>query len=146
MAFTELVLLYYHVPHVNNHYKTLVRDTKILTMFLYLVIKKYIDRLETKMTDGDPSIVGQHVQPLKNNYFKIWFFVTVIWHWKLVNLNLNQLSPIVLNRRLGKMGVLINWGVRNHLPAMDWSNLFTDHFFLTGRICWKFKNQILAIQ
>ena len=140
MAFTELVSLYYHVPHVNNHYKTLVWDTKILTMFLYLVIKKYIDRLETKMTDVDPSIVGQHVQPLKNNYFKIWFFVTVIWHWKLVDLNSHQLSPIVLNRRLGKMRVLINWGIRNPLPAMDWSNLFIDHFFLTGRICWKFKN------
>ena len=25
------------------------------------------------MTDIDPSIVGQHTQTLKNNYFKAWF-------------------------------------------------------------------------
>ena len=36
----------------------------------YYVIEKFIDRLETKMTDVDPSIVGQHVRPLENNYFK----------------------------------------------------------------------------
>ena len=35
-----------------------------------LVIEKFIDRLETKMTDVDPSVVGQHVRPLENNYFK----------------------------------------------------------------------------
>ena len=39
-------------------------------MFLLYVIEKFINRLETKMTDIDPSIVGQHVPPLKNNYFK----------------------------------------------------------------------------
>ena len=36
----------------------------------YYVIEKFIDQLETKMTDVDPSVVGQHVQPLENNYFK----------------------------------------------------------------------------
>ena len=35
-----------------------------------ICLEKLIDRLETKMTDVDPSIVGQHVRPLKNNYFK----------------------------------------------------------------------------
>ena len=34
--------------------------------------KKYIDRLEIKMTNLDPSIDGQHFRPLKNNYFKPW--------------------------------------------------------------------------
>ena len=43
---------------------------KILTMFLLSDIEKFIDRSETKATDVDPSIVGQYVQPLKNNYFK----------------------------------------------------------------------------
>ena len=43
---------------------------KILTMFLLSVIEKVIDRLETKLVDVDPSLVGQHVQPLKNNYCK----------------------------------------------------------------------------
>ena len=37
-----------------------------------ICLEKLIDRLETKMTDVDPSIVGQHVRPLKNNYFKAW--------------------------------------------------------------------------
>ena len=37
---------------------------------LIICYKKYIDWLEIKMTDVDPSIVGQHVRPLKNNYFK----------------------------------------------------------------------------
>ena len=41
-------------------------------LFLLSVIEKFIDQCETKMTDIDPSIVGQHVQPLKNNYFKAW--------------------------------------------------------------------------
>ena len=41
-------------------------------LFLLSVIEKVIDQCETKMTDTDPSIVGQHVQPLKNNYFKAW--------------------------------------------------------------------------
>ena len=36
----------------------------------YYVIEKIIDQLETKMTDIDPSVAGQHVRPLKNNYFK----------------------------------------------------------------------------
>ena len=39
-------------------------------MFLLSVIKKFIDRLETKMTDVDPSTIGQNVRPLKNNYFQ----------------------------------------------------------------------------
>ena len=38
--------------------------------FFIICIEKLIDRPETKMTDVDPSLVGQHVQPLKNNYFK----------------------------------------------------------------------------
>ena len=46
------------------------RYKKILLYFI--IIKKYIDRLETKMTDVDPSIVVQHVRPLKNNYFEAW--------------------------------------------------------------------------
>ena len=36
----------------------------------YYVIEKFIDRLETKKTDVDPSVAGQHVRSLKNNYFK----------------------------------------------------------------------------
>ena len=36
----------------------------------YYVIEKFIGRLETKMTDVDPKVVGQHVQPLESNYFK----------------------------------------------------------------------------
>ena len=36
----------------------------------YYGIEKFIDQLETKMTDVDPSVVGQHVRPLENNYFK----------------------------------------------------------------------------
>ena len=39
-------------------------------MFLASVIEKCIDQLETKMIDADPSVVAQHVQPLKNNHFK----------------------------------------------------------------------------
>ena len=39
-------------------------------MFLLSDIGKFIDRSETKTTDVDPSIVGQHVRRLKNNYFK----------------------------------------------------------------------------
>ena len=70
MSFTELVLLYYHIHHMNNQYKTSVQDMKILMMFLLSVIEKFIDPLETKMTNIDPSIVGQHVWPSKNNYFK----------------------------------------------------------------------------
>ena len=58
-------------PHVNNQFRTSLRDTKIL-MFLLSDIEKFIDQRETKATDVDPSIVGQHVRPLKNNYFKPW--------------------------------------------------------------------------
>ena len=36
----------------------------------FYVKEKFIDQLETNMTDVDPSVVGQHVQPLENNYFK----------------------------------------------------------------------------
>ena len=43
---------------------------KILTVFLLYNIEKFFDQLETKMTNIDPSIVGQHVQTLKNDYFK----------------------------------------------------------------------------
>ena len=57
-------------PHVNNQLRTLLRDTKILTMCLLSDIEKLIDQRETKTTDVDASIVGQHVRPLKNNYFK----------------------------------------------------------------------------
>ena len=46
-------------------------------MFLLSVVAKFIDWLETKMTDIDPSIVRQHVQPLKNNYFKAWSHITI---------------------------------------------------------------------
>ena len=70
LCFTELVLLYSNVPNVSNHSKTLIQDTKILRMFLLLVIKKYINRIETKITDVDLSIVGQNVRPLENNYLK----------------------------------------------------------------------------
>ena len=35
-------------------------------------MEKFIDRLETKMTDVEPSVVEQHVRPLENNYFKAW--------------------------------------------------------------------------
>ena len=38
--------------------------------FFIMCIEKFIDQPETKMTDIDPSIVGQHVWPLKNNFFK----------------------------------------------------------------------------
>ena len=34
---------------------------KILTRFLLSDLEKFIDRSETKTTDVDPSIVGQHV-------------------------------------------------------------------------------------
>ena len=57
---------------MNNQFRTSLRDTKILTMFLLSVIEKFIDRLETKLADVDPSLVEQHVRPLKNNYFKPW--------------------------------------------------------------------------
>ena len=57
-------------PHVNNQFRTSLRETNILAMLLLSYIKKFIDQCETKTTDGDPSIVGQHVWPLKNNYFK----------------------------------------------------------------------------
>ena len=59
-------------PHVNNQFRTSLQDTKILTMFLLSVIEKFIDQLETKLANIDPSLVRQHVQPLKNNYFKPW--------------------------------------------------------------------------
>ena len=52
---------------MNNQFRSSLRDTKILTMFLLSVIEKFIDRLETKMVDVDPRLVGQHVRPLKNN-------------------------------------------------------------------------------
>ena len=35
-----------------------------------IFIEKYIDQLETKLAHIDPSIVGQHARPLKNNYSK----------------------------------------------------------------------------
>ena len=57
-------------PHVNNQFRTSLRDTKILTMSLLSVAEKFIERLETKLADVDPSLVGQHVRPLKNNNFK----------------------------------------------------------------------------
>ena len=56
---------------MKNQFKTLLRDTQMLAMFLSSVTEKLIDRLETKMIDVDPGIVGQHVRPLKNNYFKV---------------------------------------------------------------------------
>ena len=40
--------------------------------FFIICYKKFIDYLETKMTNINPSIVRQLVQPLKNNYFKAW--------------------------------------------------------------------------
>ena len=61
-------------PHVNNQFRSSLRDTKILTMFLLSVIEKSIDWLETKMVDVDPRFVGQHVRPLKNN----WLFQALI--------------------------------------------------------------------
>ena len=83
MSFTELVVLYYHILHVNNQYKTSVRDMKILTVFLLSNIEKFFDQLETKMTNIDPSIVGQHVQTLKNDYFKAWLYA--FWkYWLLL--------------------------------------------------------------
>ena len=65
-------------PHVNNQFRTLLRDTKILTIFLLSDIEKFIDRCETKTTDVDPSIVGQPVRPLKNNCFKPCSLTTLI--------------------------------------------------------------------
>ena len=50
---------------MNNQFRTSLRDTKILTMFLLSVIEKFIDRLETKLADIDPSLMEQHVRPLK---------------------------------------------------------------------------------
>ena len=52
--------------------KTSLQDRKISAMFLLSVKEKFIDRLETKMTDVDPSVVWQYARPLKNNYFKAW--------------------------------------------------------------------------
>ena len=59
--------------HVNNQFRTSLGDTKILTMFLLPDVEKFIDWRENKMTDVDPSIVGQHVWPLKSNYFKSYY-------------------------------------------------------------------------
>ena len=73
LGFTELVLLCFNFPHVNNHCKASIQDTKLLRMFLLPVIKKYIDWLKTKMTDVDPSIVWQHVPLMENNYLKAWY-------------------------------------------------------------------------
>ena len=44
---------------MNNQFRTWLRDMEILTMFLLSDIEK---------TDVDPSIVGQHVQPLKKKF------------------------------------------------------------------------------
>ena len=60
----------------------------LLQAFRLSDIEKFIDRRETKATDLDSSIVGQHVQPLKNNYFKpsiwmvffLWFEITKTFH------------------------------------------------------------------
>ena len=61
-------------PHVNHQFRTLLQDTKILKMFFLYAIEKFINRLEAKMTNVDPSIVRQYIQLLKNKYFKpcIW--------------------------------------------------------------------------
>ena len=51
-----------------------------------IFIEKYIDQLETKLADIDPSIVGQHARPLKNNYSKAYFalicryFETILYY------------------------------------------------------------------
>ena len=74
-------------PHVNNQFRTLLRDTKILTMFLLSVIEKFIDWLETKMVDVDPSLVRQHVRPFKNN----WLCQA------LINMSNNLYSVLKLN-------------------------------------------------
>ena len=58
--------------HVNNQFRTLHQDMKILTMFSLSDIEKFIDWCETKTTDVDPGIVRQYVRPLKNNSFKAW--------------------------------------------------------------------------
>ena len=47
-------------PHMNNQVRNSLWDSKILTMFLLSNIEKFNDRHETKTTDIDPSIVGQH--------------------------------------------------------------------------------------
>ena len=55
-----------------SHHACVQSVQDFATRFYFYYIEKVIDQCETKMTDTDPSIVGQHVQPLKHNYFKAW--------------------------------------------------------------------------
>ena len=47
-------------------------------MFFLYAIEKFINQLEAKMTNVDPSIVRQYIQLLKNKYFKPCIWVKVI--------------------------------------------------------------------
>ena len=47
-------------------------------MFFLYAIETFINRLEAKMTNVDPSIVRQYIQLLKNKYFKPCIWVKVI--------------------------------------------------------------------
>ena len=71
--FTELVLLHHHAPPPPCVQSAQDLATKCKNFGnVFVVIEKFIDRLETKMTNVDPRVVGQHVQPLENNYLKAW--------------------------------------------------------------------------
>ena len=122
MGFTELVLLCFNFPHVNNHCKASIQDTKLLRMFLLPVIKKYIDWLKTKMTDVDPSIVWQHVLLMENNYLKAWYgqyFLSIdllwlnhsaVWTMKKQNWNFFVSSGVCrLHGNVIYMGPRVKW-------------------------------------
>ena len=59
-------------------------------MFLS-VIENFIDQLETKMTNVDPSIVGQHVRPLKNIISRLGF--------TLIKNSVVEIQNLVLNHK-----------------------------------------------
>ena len=77
------------------HCKTSLRDGEISAMFLLFVKEKFIGRLETKMTDVDPSAVWQHAQPLKNNYFKACNCVNQKTNFQIMLIRKNVSYPLV---------------------------------------------------
>ena len=97
---------------------------KILTMFLLSVIEKVIDWLETKLADVDPSLVGQHVQPLKNNYFKPCVALVFIRDRKLKFCLRNSIFGLFWDQNVGPGWVKNDKNVYFHTSHLTPNSVF----------------------
>ena len=107
-------------PHVNNQFRTLLQDTRILTMFLL-------------------SDIEQHVRPLKNDYFKPCHVYFILPN-KSKNVLQSEIKDLILevsNLSITFFFSYFLWGTK-HLWQRRWGGL---NFFCMFTGSFAFKQQ-----